>query len=127
MTDEDAASAAPAADPDLDRWVVELERLEQLLRRRVEDPAGRPAPSTAPSPRLAALEGLAARFGLDALEADIVLLALAPELDARYQHLFGQVEYRHDESSDGVFEADGGGKALRGNDIIGFVFTYLWT
>ena len=42
------------------------------------------------------------------------------------QHLYGQVEYRHDESSKGVFEADTD-KALRGNDIIGFAFTLVWT
>ncbi len=41
------------------------------------------------------------------------------------QHAYLRLEYRHDESSKGVFEAQGG-KALAGQDIAGFEFTYLF-
>jgi AAA+ superfamily predicted ATPase len=40
------------------------------------------------------LDALAARFGLDRFEIDVLLLALAPELDARYGRLFA---YLHDD------------------------------
>jgi AAA+ superfamily predicted ATPase len=40
------------------------------------------------------LDALAKRFGLDPFETDVLLLALAPELDARYGRLFA---YLHDD------------------------------
>ncbi len=43
------------------------------------------------------------------------------------QRLYGRLEYRHDESTKGVFEAGSRGKALRGQDILGFEFGYVWS
>jgi hypothetical protein len=43
------------------------------------------------------------------------------------QHLYGRLEYRHDESEERqVFAADNGNKALEGQDIVGFELAYVW-
>jgi hypothetical protein len=73
-------------------WVSELVRLEAVLRQRLEAPGKRPPPPGPPSARLPALERLGQVFSLDPLEIDLVLLALVPELDARYQQLLADIQ-----------------------------------
>jgi len=50
-------------------------------------------------------------------------------LDAKYritQHLYGRLEFRHDESNKGDVFAAGDTKLLAGQDIVGFEFGYLF-
>jgi hypothetical protein len=42
------------------------------------------------------------------------------------QHLYGQLEYRHDDSNHDVFEGGTGNFSHGNQDIIGFNFAYLW-
>ncbi|MGW5349395.1 ATP-binding protein [Streptomyces sp. NPDC004031] len=118
LAQEAHPEGAPTGEPDFDLWerlaVVEGWVRGAVERRRGDDPdpddpyrgqyltpeaaqrildgpgglgmpaAGswRPAPGTV-------LDGLAARFGLTALDLDLLLVALAPDLDARFESLYG--------------------------------------
>jgi AAA+ superfamily predicted ATPase len=75
-----------------DGLVAELSRLETVLCRRRDEPGERVAPPAPPPRRLSTLERLCDVFGLDSLEADFVMLALAPELDTRYQQLLAEIQ-----------------------------------
>jgi hypothetical protein len=52
------------------------------LRRRLADPAGEPEP----------LDLLSARLGLASLDRELLVLALAPELDPAFEHLYAYVQ-----------------------------------
>jgi ATPase family associated with various cellular activities (AAA) len=71
----DEAAAAPAAPGEDALYIARLTRQAQLLH----------ASAQGVHDRLARLAGL---FGLDAVECDLAFLALAPELDARYETLY---------------------------------------
>lgn len=69
---------------------------QRLLRRGAGEPflAGVDASGGTPMPDGSRFPWLQGVFGLDTIDLDIVLIALAPEVDLRYERLFG---YLHDD------------------------------
>lgn len=93
-----AARRAGDSDPDdaFRGLYLSDDHVDTLLAR-----GGPPGPSTAPAatpredePGAGRLAELARRCGLDALDLEILLVALAPDLDARFEKLYG---YLHDD------------------------------
>ena len=78
------------ADPDRDDPYRGLYLTEEMVRRVLESPSAswsaEPVAVAEPGARLARL---AADFGLDAWDVEFLLVALAPELDARFERLYG--------------------------------------
>jgi AAA+ superfamily predicted ATPase len=70
---------------------VSSEEVGQLLARDACAPGfgGGGRSLVEPSPELAHLVRLQHRFDLDAFDLDMILIALAPELDLRYERLYG--------------------------------------
>ncbi|MBB5068658.1 AAA+ superfamily predicted ATPase [Saccharopolyspora gloriosae] len=77
-------------DPGRDDPYRGLYLTEELVRQALETPSAawsaEPVEVAEPESRLARL---AADFGLDAWEVEFLLIALAPELDARFERLYG--------------------------------------
>ncbi|MEU6131053.1 ATP-binding protein [Saccharopolyspora sp. NPDC047091] len=78
------------ADPDRDDPYRGLYLTEEMVRRVLASPSAswsaEPVEVAEPGARLARL---AADFGLDAWDVEFLLVALAPELDARFERLYG--------------------------------------
>src|SRR4030081_3093607 len=68
---------------------VSSEEVGQLLARDACAPGFGGGSLIEPSPELAHLVRLQHRFDLDAFGLDMILIALAPELDLRYERLYG--------------------------------------
>jgi hypothetical protein len=80
---------AQAQDPYHGLYVSEAE-VDALLGDAAGDDDQ--PPDDAPSPALPRLDRLVALFALDPFERDVLLLLLAPELDARYERLYGYLQ-----------------------------------
>ncbi|MEU6298232.1 AAA family ATPase [Streptomyces erythrochromogenes] len=83
-----------AADPDPDDpyrgQYLTPEAVARILDAGEEHGPGLPALAPAgPPPPGSPLGVLTARFGLDPLDVDLLLVALAPDLDARFERLYG--------------------------------------
>jgi adenylate kinase family enzyme len=86
------AEAAYGAHGDRFRGLhVDLGEVEQLLRREPAEPILGPPPGE-PRERAESLAGLGKEFGLSRFELDVVLVALAPELDLRYERLYAYLQ-----------------------------------
>ena len=93
----DAAAEAYGPDAVADPYrglVIGADEVARLLRRE----PGAPVLATAPpdGPHGAVLDRLAADFGLEPLDLDLLVVAAAPEIDLRYERLYG---YLHDDVS----------------------------
>jgi hypothetical protein len=95
ITDEEIDDLlAPTAPEEADRDVMlELQRIEHRLVRLAARQAQRLAASAEAGVCVPAVE-LARRFGLTSQEVDAVALCLAPEIDRRYERIYG---YLHDD------------------------------
>ncbi|EIV92973.1 hypothetical protein FraQA3DRAFT_2646, partial [Frankia sp. QA3] len=99
-----AVAARRATDPDPDDAFRGLylsdEHVDTLLRRPPTSPDATPTnpprdpPARAAGESVPRLAELAGRLGLTPLDVDILLVALAPDLDARFEKLYG---YLHDD------------------------------
>ena len=83
-------AGSPEGTADIRGLYVSAEEFAQLLSRDPCAPSLSPEPNTclilnAPAP----LQALAQRFGLSDFDLDVVLIALAPEFDLRYERLYG--------------------------------------
>jgi len=74
----------PSGEPSVEALGRKLAQLDDERRERIA--ASRRAGTVLPFPRLAEI------FGLDPLELDLLLIALAPELDGRYEPLYAYVQ-----------------------------------
>ncbi|MFI0895400.1 AAA family ATPase [Streptomyces sp. NPDC020983] len=86
-----AVEARRADDPDPEDPYRGQYLTPEAAQRILDAPGGLgmpPAGSWRPAPGTV-LDGLAARFGLTALDLDLLLVALAPDLDARFEALYG--------------------------------------
>jgi hypothetical protein len=70
---------------------VDLGEVEQLLRREPAEPV-LGAPAGEPQERAESPTWLGEEFGLSRFEVDVVLVALAPELDLRYERLYAYLQ-----------------------------------
>ncbi|WP_031512815.1 AAA family ATPase [Streptomyces sp. NRRL F-5123] len=87
----DAVRRRRADDPDPDDPYRGQYLTPEAAQRILDGPGGLGMPAAAswrPAPGTV-LDGLAARFGLTALDLDLLLVALAPDLDARFEALYG--------------------------------------
>ncbi|MFJ6462264.1 ATP-binding protein [Streptomyces sp. NPDC091387] len=86
-----AVAARRAADPDPDDPYRGQYFTPEAITRILDDPGGLDVPAHEPwqPPPGSVLEGLAARFGLSALDLDLLLIAVAPDLDARFERFYG--------------------------------------
>lgn len=86
-----AVALRRAVDPDLDDpyrgQYFTPEGVAQILDE--EHGPGLPALAPGGPPPGSPLDVLATRFGLDPLDVDLLLVALAPDLDARFERLYG--------------------------------------
>ncbi|MFD9890225.1 ATP-binding protein [Amycolatopsis sp. NPDC059027] len=82
-----AVAARRAADPDPDDPHRGLYLTPEAVQAILDDPVRVPAPDLAGDEPL--LPEFAAAFGLTALDVAILLIALAPDLDARFERLYG--------------------------------------
>ncbi|OLZ62522.1 ATPase [Streptomyces sp. IMTB 2501] len=86
-----AVAARRAADPDPDDPYRGQYLSPEAVERILHEPGGLDVPGhePLPPPPASALGTLAARFGLSPLDTDLLLIALAPDLDARFERLYG--------------------------------------
>ncbi|KUN01244.1 ATPase [Streptomyces yokosukanensis] len=86
-----AVAARRAVDPDPDDPYRGQYLSPEAVERILNEPGGLDVPGHDPLPLPAesVLGALAARFGLSPLDADLLLVALAPDLDARFERLYG--------------------------------------
>ncbi|MET9442417.1 ATP-binding protein [Streptomyces sp. NPDC006610] len=86
-----AVAARRAADPDPDDPYRGQYLGPDAVARILDEPGGLDVPPHEPSrpPAGSVLDGLARRFGLDPLDLDLLLVAVAPDLDARFERLYG--------------------------------------
>lgn len=86
-----AVAARRAVDPDPDDPYRGQYLTPDAVRRILEEPGGLGVPDHDPQPPPpgSVLGTLAARFGLSPLDVDLLLIALAPDLDARFERLYG--------------------------------------
>ncbi|MCW5249877.1 ATP-binding protein [Streptomyces sp. SHP 1-2] len=91
-----AVAARRAADPDPDDPYRGQYLSPAAVARLLDEPGGLGLPAhDAPHPPPGSVLGvLARRFGLTPLDLDLLLVALAPDLDARFERLYG---YLHDD------------------------------
>ncbi|MGZ0204882.1 ATP-binding protein, partial [Streptomyces sp. RM1] len=86
-----AVAARRAVDPDPDDpyrgQYLTPEAVERILAG--QGGLGLPGHEPPPLPPASALGMLAARFGLSPLDADLLLVVLAPDLDPRFERLYG--------------------------------------
>ncbi|GAA2391077.1 ATP-binding protein [Streptomyces glaucosporus] len=86
-----AVAARRAADPDPDDPYRGQYLTPEAVTRILHEPGGLGLPAHEPRhpPAGSVLGGLAARFGLSPLDLDLLLVAVAPDLDARFEKLYG--------------------------------------
>ncbi|MET8578534.1 ATP-binding protein [Streptomyces sp. NPDC005012] len=86
-----AVAARRATDPDPDDPYRGQYLTPEAVTRILDGPGGLGVPGHEPRqpPAGSVLGGLAARFGLSPLELDLLLVAVAPDLDARFEPLYG--------------------------------------
>ncbi|MFJ3503461.1 ATP-binding protein [Streptomyces sp. NPDC090135] len=91
----EAVAARRALDPDPDDPYRGQYLTPEAAERILEQPGGLgpPGPEREPEPwhppAGSLLDGLARRFGLTPLDLDLLLVAVAPDLDARFERLYG--------------------------------------
>jgi hypothetical protein len=86
-----AVAVRRAADPDPGDPYRGQYLTPEAVARILDEPGGLGLPGHEPRqpPAGSVLGGLAARFGLSPLELDLLLVAVAPDLDARFEPLYG--------------------------------------
>jgi hypothetical protein len=86
-----AVAVRRAADPDPGDPYRGQYLTPEAVARILDEPGGLGLPGHEPwqPPAGSVLGGLAARFGLSLLELDLLLVAVAPDLDARFEPLYG--------------------------------------
>ncbi|MFK4145959.1 AAA family ATPase [Streptomyces sp. NPDC004065] len=86
-----AVAVRRAADPDPDDPYRGQYLTPEAVARVLDEPGGLDVPAHEPPhpPAGSVLGGLAARFGLSSLDLDLLLVAVAPDLDARFERLYG--------------------------------------
>ncbi|MGW1051395.1 AAA family ATPase [Streptomyces sp. NPDC002521] len=86
-----AVAARRAVDPDPDDPYRGQYLSPEAVQRILNEPGGLGVPGyePLPPPPESVLGALAARFGLSPLDTDLLLIALAPDLDARFERLYG--------------------------------------
>uniref|UniRef100_UPI00357137C5 AAA family ATPase n=1 Tax=Streptomyces spinoverrucosus TaxID=284043 RepID=UPI00357137C5 len=79
------------ADPDPDDPYRGQYLTPEAVARILDEPGGLEVPGHEPwhPPAGSVLGGLARRFGLEPLDLDLLLVAVAPDLDARFERLYG--------------------------------------
>ncbi|MFI1418416.1 ATP-binding protein [Streptomyces sp. NPDC020731] len=87
----EAVAVRRAADPDPDDPYRGQYLTPEAVARILDEPGGLDMPAQGPwqPPARSALGTLARRFGLSSLDLDLLLVALAPDLDARFERLYG--------------------------------------
>jgi hypothetical protein len=80
-----------AADDPYRGIVIGRDEVEGLLRRRPGEPMFPPPGAERPEPR-PAMSWLADTFGLTGFDLDVLVLAVAPELDLRYERLYAYLQ-----------------------------------
>ncbi|ROQ59331.1 ATPase family protein associated with various cellular activities (AAA) [Streptomyces sp. 840.1] len=80
-----------AVDPDPDDPYRGQYFTPEAITRILDEPGGLGVPAKEPwqPPPGSVLEGLAVRFGLSPLDLDLLLIAVAPDLDARFERFYG--------------------------------------
>ncbi|MFJ8981369.1 ATP-binding protein [Streptomyces sp. NPDC102282] len=86
-----AVAVRRAADPDPDDPYRGQYLTPDAVARILDEPGGLDVPGHEPWQPAAGsvLDGLARRFGLSPLDLDLLLVAVAPDLDARFERLYG--------------------------------------
>ncbi|MCM2415360.1 ATP-binding protein [Streptomyces sp. RKAG290] len=86
-----AVAARRAGDPDPDDPYRGLYLTPAAVARILDEPGGPglPAPEPAVPPAGSVLDRLAVGFGLSPLDVDLLLIAVAPDLDSRFERLYG--------------------------------------
>ncbi|MER6631459.1 ATP-binding protein [Streptomyces sp. NPDC000987] len=86
-----AVAVRRAADPDPDDPYRGQYLTPDAVARILDEPGGLDVPGHDPwqPPAGSVLDGLARRFGLSPLDLDLLLVAVAPDLDARFERLYG--------------------------------------
>ncbi|WNM30854.1 ATP-binding protein [Streptomyces sp. Li-HN-5-11] len=86
-----AVAVRRAADPDPDDPYRGQYLTPDAVARILDEPGGLAVPAHEPwqPPAGSVLDGLARRFGLSPLDLDLLLVAVAPDLDARFEQLYG--------------------------------------
>ncbi|MDX2296389.1 MULTISPECIES: ATP-binding protein [Streptomyces] len=85
-----AVAARRAVDPDPDDAFRGLYLTEEAVERLLEAPRAFPPPEPlTPASSTSRLARLAGAFGLSALDVDILLIALLPDLDDRFEAFYG--------------------------------------
>ncbi|MGP3948773.1 ATP-binding protein [Streptomyces sp. 7N604] len=86
-----AVAVRRAADPDPDDPYRGQYLTPEAAARILDEPGGLDVPAHEPwhPPAGSVLDGLAGRFGLSPLDLDLLLVAVAPDLDARFERLYG--------------------------------------
>ncbi|MFG2120611.1 ATP-binding protein [Streptomyces sp. NPDC048710] len=86
-----AVAVRRAGDPDPDDPYRGQYLTPEAVARILDTPGGLDVPADEPwhPPAGSLLDGLARRFGLSPLDLDLLLVAVAPDLDARFERLYG--------------------------------------
>ena len=86
-----AVAVRRGADPDPDDPYRGQYLTPDAVARILDEPGGLGGPAHEPWQPAAGsvLDGLARRFGLSSLDLDLLLVAVAPDLDARFERLYG--------------------------------------
>ncbi|MFT2019999.1 ATP-binding protein [Streptomyces sp. 796.1] len=87
-----AVAARRAGDPDPDDPYLGQYLSPEAAARVLAEPADRfglPAPPAAHPPPGSVIERLAGAFGLAPIDVDLLLIAVAPDLDTRFERLYG--------------------------------------
>ncbi|MBG0853736.1 ATP-binding protein [Streptomyces spinoverrucosus] len=86
-----AVAVRRAVDPDPDDPYRGQYLTPEAAVRILDEPGGLDVPAQEPwhPPAGSLLDGLARRFGLAPLDLDLLLVAVAPDLDARFERLYG--------------------------------------
>ncbi|MFI1764258.1 ATP-binding protein [Streptomyces sp. NPDC020800] len=86
-----AVAVRRAGDPDPDDPYRGQYLTLEAAARILDEPGGLDVPDHEPwhPPAGSVLDGLARRFGLSPLDMDLLLVAVAPDLDARFERLYG--------------------------------------
>ncbi|MEV7419219.1 ATP-binding protein [Streptomyces sp. NPDC089919] len=92
-----AVAARRAGDPEADDPFRGLYLSDEAVARILDEPVAAAGPDPVDAEALAALGGgggsrlaaLAGRFGLTGLDEELLLIALAPDLDRRFEQLYG--------------------------------------
>ncbi|MDX2152653.1 MAG: ATP-binding protein [Bryobacteraceae bacterium] len=92
----DAAYGASASTDPYRGLYVSADDVDRILTRDPGAPLLAGQELNEPVPEFPALHTLSTKFDLPAFDQDVILLALAPEIDTRYEKLFG---YLHDDVS----------------------------